>query len=288
LFALYATALLAALLVTGRVSDHLGRRPVILAAIVIEMAAMACFIAADSDILLGVARVLQGAATEAAVGALSAALAELSPGPAPASAARRRRLASRPAWQPARWCSTPRPRPGSSTGCCSPGSRERGPRGGLARDGRTAPGTLASLVPNASVPARARPMFTRVTPCLAALWALSGFYLSLGPGLASAITGSGNRLWGGLVIFLLCGCGGTAVVLARTAMARSAMLYGCAALFAGVGLTFAAIAVSSFTLFAIGSAVAGAGFDLSLLGAFRTLSSLARRPSPSAPCTIRP
>jgi MFS family permease len=41
-FALYAIALLAALLVTGRLSDHLGRRPVILAAVIIEIAAMAC------------------------------------------------------------------------------------------------------------------------------------------------------------------------------------------------------------------------------------------------------
>ena len=100
-------------------------------------------------------------------------------------------------------------------------------------------------------------------------------YLSLGPGLAASIVGSGTRLWGGLVIFLLCGCGGMAVVLARKAAAHSAMLYGCAALFVGVGLTFAAITAGSFALFACGSAIAGAGFGLSFLGAFRTLSGLA-------------
>lgn len=276
-FALYAVALLAALLVTGRLSDHLGRRPVILAAIVIEMAAMACFIAADSDILLGVARVLQGAATGAAVGALSAALAELSPGPAPVvgSAAPTFGLAAGGLAASALVQYAPAPTRlvywlllagFAASAVLAAGARETGER---------RPGALVSLVPNATVPARARPMFARVAPCLVAPWALSGFYLSLGPGLASAITGSGNRLWGGLVIFLLCGCGGTAVVLARAATARSAMLYGCAALFAGVGLTFAAIAVSSFALFAIGSAVAGAGFGLSFLGAFRTLSGLA-------------
>jgi MFS family permease len=118
-------------------------------------------------------------------------------------------------------------------------------------------------------------MFVRVLPCLVALWALSGFYLSLGPGLATRIVGSGNLLWGGLVIFLLCGSGGVAVVVGKSSTARSAMLYGCACLFIGVGLTFGAVATSVFTLFAIGSVIAGIGFGLSFLGAFRLLSGLA-------------
>ena len=41
-FAIYAIALLAALLVTGRLSDHIGRRPVILSSIVGEIIAMLC------------------------------------------------------------------------------------------------------------------------------------------------------------------------------------------------------------------------------------------------------
>jgi MFS family permease len=71
---------LLALLITGRVSDHLGRKPVILAAIAAEIAAMACFIAADSTTMLCVARAAQGLATGCALGALSAALAELPEG----------------------------------------------------------------------------------------------------------------------------------------------------------------------------------------------------------------
>src|SRR5580692_12393749 len=42
-FAVYVVALLAAFLVAGRLSDHLGRRPVIIAALVTEVVAMACF-----------------------------------------------------------------------------------------------------------------------------------------------------------------------------------------------------------------------------------------------------
>jgi hypothetical protein len=45
----------------------------------------------------------------------------------------------------------------------------------------------------------------RAIPCFVATWALGGLYLSLGPSLAAAATGSPNLLWGGLVIFLVCG-----------------------------------------------------------------------------------
>jgi len=281
-FALYAVSLLAALLITGRLSDHLGRRPVIAASIIVEIAAMACFIAANSTVVLGLARVLQGLATGGAIAALSAALVELSaassPGLAPVvnSAAPTLGLAAGGLGASALVQYGPAPMrlvywlvlAGLVAGALlSVLMRETGER---------RPGALASLKPNAGVPVQARATFVKVLPCLVALWALSGLYLSLGPGLAAKTAGSANLLWGGLVIFLLDGGGGVAVVIGRGATARAAMLYGCCALFAGVALTFIAIATSSATFFIVGSLIAGAGFGLSFLGAFRALSSLAR------------
>jgi MFS family permease len=78
-FAVYALSLLAAFLVAGRLSDHLGRKPVIIVALAAEVAAMACF-AADSAGWLYAARVVHGAATGTATGAVSAALVDLAPG----------------------------------------------------------------------------------------------------------------------------------------------------------------------------------------------------------------
>src|SRR6266566_3485644 len=49
IFAVYALALLAALLTTGRLSDHLGRRPVLMLALVVQIAGMVAFIAAQGD-----------------------------------------------------------------------------------------------------------------------------------------------------------------------------------------------------------------------------------------------
>src|SRR5919199_6906622 len=71
-FAVYALALLVALLMTGRMSDGLGRRPVLTAGLLVQAAGMAVFIAAHGVAALYVARVLQGVGTGVATGALGA------------------------------------------------------------------------------------------------------------------------------------------------------------------------------------------------------------------------
>ena len=66
IFGVYALALLAALLTTGRLSDHLGRRPLVL------LAGVLAFIAASGAGWLFTARILQGLGTGMAAGAISA------------------------------------------------------------------------------------------------------------------------------------------------------------------------------------------------------------------------
>ena len=79
IYASYAFGAIAALLVTGRLSDHLGRRPVLLLALVLEVVGMLMFIVADGVTLLFVGRLVVGVATGIAVGALSAWLIDLQP-----------------------------------------------------------------------------------------------------------------------------------------------------------------------------------------------------------------
>src|SRR5260370_23412995 len=79
-FAIYALVLLLTLLVFGSVSDYLGRRRVILAALTVTAGAYAVFLAAHSTGLLFAARALQGLAVGTATGALGAALIDLQPG----------------------------------------------------------------------------------------------------------------------------------------------------------------------------------------------------------------
>src|SRR6185436_15077928 len=70
---------LAALLLAGRLSDEVGRRPVLLVALGTLLVASAAFMFADSVTWLFAARALQGAATGLALGAASAALLDLHP-----------------------------------------------------------------------------------------------------------------------------------------------------------------------------------------------------------------
>ena len=76
-FAVYAFALLAALLTVGALSDHVGRRPVLAVALLVEAVAMGLFFVADGVWWLLAARVVQGLATGAMTGAFGAALLDL-------------------------------------------------------------------------------------------------------------------------------------------------------------------------------------------------------------------
>src|ERR1700722_1464406 len=76
-FGSYALAVLAALLVAGRLSDHLGRRPVLIVAALGQVLVMLLFAVAGSVTGLLVARIIQGVTTGAAIGAVGAAMVDL-------------------------------------------------------------------------------------------------------------------------------------------------------------------------------------------------------------------
>ena len=78
-FGVYAIALLVAILVIGSLSDHLGRRPLMIFALGLELVAMLVFLVSPSIGWLIVARIVQGIATGAAMSSLSAAVVELAP-----------------------------------------------------------------------------------------------------------------------------------------------------------------------------------------------------------------
>ncbi|MGH3292378.1 MAG: MFS transporter [Trebonia sp.] len=280
-FAVYAVALLSALLVTGRLSDHVGRRPVIIAALVAEGAGMGCFVAAHSVPLLYLARVLQGLATGAATGAISASLIELQPRDRP---------------QLGSLVNSSAPTIGLAVGAAGASILVQYAPAPLrlvywlllaasvlgiigtalaGEPGKRRPGALASLRPDVGVPRAARRAFCAALPCLIATWALGGLYLSLGPSIASAILRTGNHVASGLIIVVLSGVSAVAAIAFRGSRPRQAMCVGCLLLAAGVAGTVVSIAASSGTGFFLATAVAGFGFGLAFLGVFRTLSALA-------------
>jgi len=279
-FAVYVLVLLVTLLSFGSVSDFLGRLPVIITALVFSAAGCGLFLAAHSVGALYAARSLQGIATGLASGPIGAALIDLQPpgsqrAPVVTSAFSTLGLALGALITSALVQYAPAPThliwwvllAVFAVGIVAVPA--------IAEPGIRRPGVLASLRPAVAVPRQARGTFAGAVPCLVATWALGGLYLSLGPSLAETATGSPNRLWGGLVIFLLCGTGAAAAYLLRTISSRAAMLAGCLLLLAGVAVTFGAIATTTSAAFLAGTTVAGAGFGLAFQGAFRMTTALA-------------
>jgi MFS family permease len=279
-FAVYALAVLLTLLVFGTLSDYLGRRPVIAAALTINIGACALFLTAHDVGLLFAARVLQGIAVGAATGALGAALIDLQPSgskvaPVVNSAATSMGLAAGALGTSALVQYAPAPT--QLVWWLLLGGLAAGIAGVLMIPETAArrTGVLSSLRPRVNVPPRARGTFALAVPCLVAVWALGGLYLSLGPSLAAQVLRSPNELWGGLVIFLLTGIGAASAVTFRHINPPTAMLTGCLFLLAGTAVTLAAIGTTNAAAFLVGTTVAGIGFGVAFLGAFRTVAALA-------------
>jgi predicted MFS family arabinose efflux permease len=279
-FATYALVLLLTLLVFGSVSDYLGRRRVILAALVVTAGACGVFLAAHDVGLLFAARALQGVGVGTAVGALGAALIDLQPegsGLAPLITTAAPLLGLGAGALGTSVLAQYGPAPTRLVWWLLLGASVAAAAGILAmpEPGTRHPGVLASLRPRVGVPRQARRTFATAGLCLFAVWALSGLYQSLGPSLAAQVTGSRDLVWGGLLVFLLTGVAAGATVAVRGIRPRTAMLAGCLVLLAGLAVTFAAIAATIAAAFLAGTAVAGVGTGLTLLGVNRSLIPLA-------------
>ncbi|GII54057.1 MFS transporter [Planotetraspora thailandica] len=278
-FAVYVVALLVALLTVGGLSDHLGRRPVLAAALLVEAVAMGVFMSAHGVGVLLLARVVQGLATGAAAGAISAAVVDFQPSP----------------WLGALMNSVA-PALGLAVGALGAGLLvQYAPAPTILPFAVLAAvfvllivsvaflpepvarrhGAFASLRPRASVPPRARRAFLAAVPCLVATWALGGLYLSLGGSITASVLHVSNHLVGGLVVTTLTGAAAVSSIVVRDMAPRRVMAGGSAMLAVGTGLTLAAVAASSVPLFFVGTAVAGCGFGAAFLGAFRSLAQLA-------------
>ena len=274
-FAVYAVAVLLTLLVVGSLADHLGTRPVLLGAVALQIGAMMTFAFAPGPAMLLAARALQGVATGAAMGAAGAALLAFE-----GTARRGRGSLVNSAASPV----------GLSIGALGSASLVRflpEPTKTvyfflaalllvlgtallwLPSAGRKAPGWLRSLVPEAKVPSSARKTMAATMPVAAATWALAGFYLSLGPALAHAITKDSSVLVGGLALFALFVPGALAILVVRGWSDRNTLMTGVLSLIAGISLTVLAVQLGSAALYFTGTVVAGIGFGSGYFGAMR-------------------
>ncbi|MGY1907581.1 MFS transporter [Modestobacter sp. SYSU DS0903] len=277
-FGVYAFALLLSLLVVGGLSDHIGRRPVLAVALVVEAVSMVLFWAADGVGWLLVARVVQGFATGALTAAFGAALLDTQradrplgplvnsagPGLGLSLGAVGAGLAVQFVPSPTDWVF------GVLTVLCLAAAAwvlllpETSPR---------RPGLAASLVPSVHVPASQRRAFLVVLPCLVATWSLGGLYASLSPSLAAAVFGVTDHVTGALPILALNGTGVIGALVMRSVVPARAMTIGALVFATGVAGTIAALWTQSLAVFFVAAVVSGFGFGAAFLGALATVTA---------------
>lgn len=281
IFAVYVLFLLAALVFAGALSDHIGRRPTLLLALAVQLASMVVFAEARGVGWLVAARILQGVATGMASAAASAALIDLQPADRPRLGALAASVSSSAGMAAGALGSgllveyAPAPTQlvywllaGLFLACA--GCVAFLPATG-SPDGRW----LRALRPRVTVPATARSLFLAVVPCLLALWALSGLYLSLGPSITSSIMGSRSHLTGGLLIAALTGTAALTSVLTGEWPASRALLAGTGTLVASMIMILVSLPLASLPILFAGTLCAGIGFGPAFSGAFKALTAVA-------------
>jgi len=278
IFAAYVLSLLAALLTVGSLSDYVGRRPAILAALALNVVSMVMFMAADSAATLIAARALQGFATGLATAALGAAILDN-------DRSRGAVLNSITAFSGltagslgAAILVTYAPDPGQLVYVVLLvlSAAEAFVLWAMPETAQLRAGAVASLRPHVSIPPQARDVLMRLTPVTIASWALGGFYFSLMPALVRVATGVTVPVVGGLVVSALTLSGVLSVLSLRSVAPHRMLSGGIAALAFGVAVTLAGVHAQLVWLMLLGTVIAGIGFGAAFSGTMRTVLPLAK------------
>jgi predicted MFS family arabinose efflux permease len=272
-FGVYAVAVLASLLVFGSLSDHVGRRPPLVVGLFAQALVMVVFAFAGDIQMLLLARVLQGVATGAALGAIGAGMVDLHPerGPVINSTALMAGTASGSLVAALFVQLLPAPTELVYLVLSAVFLLQAI---GVLLIAETSPriaGVRRALRPTLALPPQVRASVAIAAPALVAVWALGGFYASLGPALVQLVAGDHSTVLGGAALFLLAGSGSLTVLVLHRIEPRRFALWGALAIIAGSGLLLWGVAARSLPIFLIGTLIAGAGFGAGFQGGLRTI-----------------
>jgi predicted MFS family arabinose efflux permease len=279
-FATYTLCIAPALLVFGPLSDAIGRKRVLVIAIVIAVAAAVVLAAARNVWWLYAGRALQGLAVGATQGTAAAALADTHPRSDIAQAALAATLAT---------CI------GTAVGPMSVGVLAQfGPAplqlsylvelvlllialtGLLARlpAAKTARGRHVKIS-WPSVPANIRPAFVRASGSAVLAWVVAALFLALAPSLLRTYLAKDNSVVSGGVQALMLACSALAQLGGRRRQSRLLQIFGLVVLVAGLGILAGAASATSAVLCALAAAVAGGGHGLVFSGSARAVGAIA-------------
>ncbi|MER7794827.1 MFS transporter [Streptomyces sp. NPDC097640] len=281
-FASYALGLLAALLVAGSLSDHIGRRPVLIGSLAVELGAMLMFVFASDIGWVIAARTIQGIATGAATSAFSASVVEHAP-------EHRKRLGT--------IITSIAPAGGLGLGALLTGAAVQFSNhasvivftalavimavgtGVVAFSAETVsprPGAVRSLIPRVSVPRAARREFVASIPVHMAAWMLAGLFMGLVPTILRDLLGLHSGLLNGATAFVQPAAAAVAGLSLGRLAPRRTILVGGAGVLLGTAVNMTGVATATLPLLWLGGLIGGVGVGASFSGALRTIAPLAQ------------
>lgn len=281
-FAVYAAGFLVAVLVFGSLSDYIGRRPVLIGGLIVQLVSNLLFLGALDVSWVISGRIVQGIASGAATAAFTAMMVELAP---PSNKRLGAILGSV-----------------TLTGGLALGSL----LGGLAIElthaantiifsvlivmtilgvliaifsretvERTS-GAMRSMIPRIKVPLAARAEFLAAAPVVAAVWMLAGLSGGLAPNMVRSVFGIDSPFLGGFAGFVAPAVAAAIGFTFAKASSRKAMVIGIYASIIGSLAIIAGVFIGSLPLMIAGQAIAGIGFGSSFTAALQLLIPLVR------------
>ena len=280
IFAVYAVAVLATLLLAGQASDQVGRKPVLAAALCFSVASTVVFIFAASPAWLYPARILSGVSAGLMTGAATAALSEM----VQASDSRRASMVATTA---------------------NSGAGALGPlMAGLFAQYLPQPTVLVfevflvflgaaalalAFIPETvtgrerlslrftglAIPAEGRGEFIAAGVAVFAAYALNGLFASLVPGFTTVMLHHPDYAVAGGVTCVFFAAGAVAALGLAPFNSRPVLLGGLGLFLVGLALVVAGMSAASLALFLVGAVVAGSAFGALVIGSLSAANRLA-------------
>ncbi|TNC23581.1 MFS transporter [Amycolatopsis alkalitolerans] len=277
-FATYAVGVIAALLLTGRWSDELGRRPMLQAGLALSGASALVFLFAGTTGWLFAGRILSGFSAGIFAGTATAAVVDVAPDKARAglvaAAANMGGLGLGPlvAGVLGQYAPAPLRLPyavdlglvvlASIGVALVPEPVERAPRPRLA-------------LQRITVPAGVRATFARAAIAGFAGFAVLGLFTGVSPAFLSTVLHDTNRALTGVVVLSVFAASTAGQVTSARLTERRAMILGCAGLIAGMVLIGASLPLASLAALLGGAVIAGFGQGMGFRAGLIALTSAA-------------
>lgn len=266
IFSTYAVGVLTALLVFGRWSDAIGRRPMLLAAVGFAVASAVVFLFADTVPVLLIGRLLSGFSAGIATGTATAAIVEAAPesrrefAAVVATIANIGGLSLGPvvAGLLVQYAPHPLILPfvvhiaamlvAAVAVLLVPETASRSGRIGLQR---------------LSIPPEVRPVFITAATAAFAGFTVTGLFMAVAPSFLSTVIGIGNHAVAGLVASTIFVASAIAQICARRTNAQRAVAVGCGILVLGMATLALALHFSSLPTLIAAAVIAGIGQGIS-------------------------